>query len=1083
MDLDKYEYRVRAEEINALIERKEYAEAVKVADTIDWRRVKSVMMLCKISDLYKMNRRYEDSKEILLLANERHPSSRKIVYSLCELAIKLEETVLAVEYYKEFVQIAPRDTGKYILQYRLYEAQDVSLEERIAVLEEYKKRDYREKWAYELAYLYHRIGLSTRCVEECDELILWFGEGKYVMKAMELKMLHESLTPLQQEKYDKRFQKEDEILPSEEHQVDENGLPIEIKAVEPSQGPTSKIPAKEILQELEGNIEIEEADADSSSEEEAIEPTDEDEIEIKVKTIDVHNEYNTINLQEELAKNLALLMAEEDMEATDATMAMPFATLSEAASSDTIMGAIIDDSIKNAIMAPLLQDTAELVPITEQDLIESMEEKMHVEDSGQTEENKTEAFLQQEEGAEKDSKERNNVETKDEDELFSYIEETEAVTEEEEIIDLEEQIYAALEEDIESEVPNGKTKELKVIGHQTEEEITVPQDVSKAIMAVMEQMEAKQAEALSAIKAAAEEAVAEAAKSAVANAVTIVENIAVELPTEDSIVKEKTSKVEEFSVEALDSDSNQDEKTNEQITGQLSLTDIMAEWEQTKKANEQKHIEEMRARVKQQTGPLFNDFDAMARASVAADLDLISPAEDVFAMTEPVEEKIELTTNSNDDMLIAAELGLEEELEEFTVEESGIEAEEAVDLSEKMIQEEQEEPKKPAKVLNTEEILGLEEKLLDALVLPDQDDKMHVSIAEPIKLKDTDYIQALAPEQKAQIEIETESEPQPEEAENLYEEGPKDEYEGLTPEEIAVKKLMDREAKKKEEKKKEDSIVNNPEEELQQIQSELSVTDSEDSEDLEGRGLTKQEKEAFASFAPTKESQRRVAKALDMMSIRAESGNMIISGENGTGLELLAQNILVELKEKYPDFSGKVAKISGEAFSEKDIGATLDSLKNGALIIEKAGNLSLDALGNLLYHIDRIKDQPLFIIMKDTEQEMERLKLTYPDIVNKFNASISVEALDNDGLINYAKEYAKENEYSIDEMGVLALYTKISDMQTIDHAVTVAEVREMIDMAISNAEKKNVSYFMDIILAKRYDSEDMVVLREKDFMN
>ena len=203
--MDKYEYRIRAEEINALIEQKDYIQAVKIADTIDWRRVRSVVMLCKVSELYKINRRYEESKEVLLLAYDLQPGSRKIVYSLCELSIKLEETVQAVEYYKEFIQIAPRDTGRFILQYRLYEAQDVSLEERIAVLEEYKKRDYREKWAYELAYLYHRIGLATRCVEECDELVLWFGEGKYVIKALELKMLHAPLTPEQQEKYNARF--------------------------------------------------------------------------------------------------------------------------------------------------------------------------------------------------------------------------------------------------------------------------------------------------------------------------------------------------------------------------------------------------------------------------------------------------------------------------------------------------------------------------------------------------------------------------------------------------------------------------------------------------------------------------------------------------------------------------------------------------------------------------------------------------------------------------------------------------------------------------------------------------------------
>ena len=220
--MDKSEYKLRAEEIKDLISRGEYVQAAEIADTIDWRRVKSVMMLCTISDLYKINRRYEDARDMLLLAYERRPGGRTICYSLCELSIKMEEYVQAIEYYKEFVQVAPKDPGRYILQYKLYEAQDVSLEERIAVLEELKKRDYREKWAYELAYLYHRVGLAARCVEECDELILWFGEGKYVIKAMELKMLHQPLTPEQQEKYDHRFDAPGSHIPSQ-NSVQDNG--------------------------------------------------------------------------------------------------------------------------------------------------------------------------------------------------------------------------------------------------------------------------------------------------------------------------------------------------------------------------------------------------------------------------------------------------------------------------------------------------------------------------------------------------------------------------------------------------------------------------------------------------------------------------------------------------------------------------------------------------------------------------------------------------------------------------------------------------------------------------------------------
>ena len=418
--MDKYEYRVRAEEINALIEKREYGEAVKIADTIDWRRVKSVTMLCKVSELYKMNRRYEDSKEILLLAYDRQPGSRKIVYSLCELCIKLEELVLAIEYYKEFVQIAPKDTGRFILQYRLYEAQDVSLEERIAVLEEYKKRDYREKWAYELAYLYHRIGLATRCVEECDELILWFGEGKYVIKAMELKMLHVPLTPTQREKYDKRFQSsanayvvkntEEKQTPSvkeEKESVQEEikepvtmdtipSMPIQIKSVEPSNAPTMRIPSKSVNQELE----LEEQEEEEETQEQDFDPENisidmpviplaktPDDLDIHVKTMDM-GEYNTINLQRELAKNLAKVMEQEDMEASDATKALPVDSINDytnvgiSGESEEGKEYAIPSPIDTAITKEVVSEVVKALgpiehtePITEEDLLNSLREQ------------------------------------------------------------------------------------------------------------------------------------------------------------------------------------------------------------------------------------------------------------------------------------------------------------------------------------------------------------------------------------------------------------------------------------------------------------------------------------------------------------------------------------------------------------------------------------------------------------------------------------------------------------------------------------------------------------------------------------
>ena len=295
--MDKYEYKIKSEEIKALIAEKDFGQAAEIADSIDWRRVKSVMMLCTISDLYKINRRYEDAKNMLLLAYDRRQGGRTICYSLCELCIKTGDYVQALKFYKEFTQVAPRDPGRYILQYKLYEAQDVQLEERIEVLEELKKRDYREKWAYELAYLYHRVGLATRCVEECDELVLWFGEGKYVVKALELKMLHHPLTPAQQEIYDRRFEK-----------ADENAMPAE----EYSRGEYYEAPAAgEGEYAAPGN----EENGEAGFREEAV-PERTKEFEIQVKTVDV-GQYNTINLQEELAAGLQEVLGADGSEGTE----------------------------------------------------------------------------------------------------------------------------------------------------------------------------------------------------------------------------------------------------------------------------------------------------------------------------------------------------------------------------------------------------------------------------------------------------------------------------------------------------------------------------------------------------------------------------------------------------------------------------------------------------------------------------------------------------------------------------------------------------------------------------------------------
>lgn len=1230
--MDKYEYRVRAEEINALIEKKEYAEAVKIADTIDWRRVKSVMMLCKVSDLYKMNRRYEDSKEVLLLAYDRHPGGRKIIYSLCELCIKLEEIVQAVEYYKEFVQVAPRDTGRFILQYRLYEAQDVSLEERIAVLEEYKKRDYREKWAYELAYLYHRIGLATRCVEECDELILWFGEGRYVVKAMELKMLHEPLTPAQQEKYDRyRTRKTTVGAPISEEAVLAAGqtaniditgetndgsttLPISIKAVEVSNAPTAKIPSRKVQEELdepeeeadtdeemmsddemeeaeeiaatqtlpqdeiekklseeEDNEEVSEetseevSDTEEEEEEENAETSDDvkeqdNDLDIQIKPIDV-GEYNTINLQQELAKNLAKMLAEEDMEAMDATKALPIDTILESTDPNLIKG-ITDDSIKNAIVAPLLQDTAELTPITEEDLLASLDEKpktvdeLNQEEAAQAEEEKTGAEETPQKTVEIKTSEVKEAVAEPESESDKQVNEPVDAASEAETIAAEETETASTDETDKEEVSEaeaesaadagrvatGVTAAINATVRNMDEVVNTPQaqeqeepkgqlsreDLMRVISerasmarngikteqeaqpeAAQQEEEITQdpvAEPEEATKNPATEP-EEVAQNPVAEPEEVTQNPATEpeevtqnpVAESEEATQNPVAELEadsqnptDASVETVDrkqeavhnsqADKHEQEMINEQISGQLSFTDIMAEWEETKKASEEKHREEMRQRVLKQTGPMFADFDAVARESVSSNLDLISPMEDVFKDTEELATEVENA--------LEADIKESEEKKQPSVTDHIFkEAHTSLQKEEQAGEpaELDDEPVK-TKIFNTAEIRGIEEQLLNNLQrestkiepelvtpvipetapMPQIPETTNESVVTQEPIKTTDYV----PQQEITSQSEVTAAPEIPKPYIPAAEMPMQTV-GNIPQPVLNPTVTP------EPRPQINAMVETGDIEFTDLTQDTAQIKMESA----GRELTKQEKELFGAFAQTKEVEKQIANAIDKVSLTPYSGNVLISGTAGTGTLNVAKNLIKMVQATNPQFSHKVAKITGSILDKKDIRATMGSLENGALIVEKAGDLTPHVCETIVNYLGGLsQSQGFLMILEDTRGNIDKLLSSYGPMANTFNIRIDVAALDNDGLVNYGKEYAKEQEYAIDDMGMLALYTRIADMQTNDHHVTMDEVKSIVDEAIANANKKSVSHLVDVLLAKRYDAEDMIVLREKDFL-
>lgn len=909
--MDKYEYKVRAEEIKSLIADGEYAEAAKIADTIDWRRVRSVMMLCTISDLYKINRRYEDSRDILLLAYEKGGGRRPIVYSLCELSIKLEEYVQAIEYYKEFVQLAPKDSGRYILQYKLYEAQEVSLEERIAVLEELKKKDYREKWAYELAYLYHRVGLESKCVEECDEMFLWFSDGRYVLKALELKKLHQPLTEEQEAKYE---------------QMKHTGGIIEADIVTEGKA----------IQEEAGQAAAEEEEDDEFSREQNVltDPTQElpgkslDEIE--VKTVDV-SQYNTINLQKELAESMKEFLGVSS-HAEERENAVQKET----------------QNVEEEAEAAEAADMAEAADIHEVTASEMPAEELPAASGPETP-----AAVKQD---------------TDEMQLIS----------EDMLTDSDSEAADPVSE----EVFFGNTSEVKVedvISELVEKDAQTSRNI-----AAMQESVSKVADRAESLQKDRERLPEASSNPAISNT-GVIRTFHKPSGFDDILSQEYDGQISLAIPE--------EEQIEKQITGQLSIDDVMAEWEKMKKDNEQKMLQEIKERVHKQTDSLFSDFDE------------------------------------------ATKTGLLEELEKAMVDA-------AVRESKKRAEAER------PKVVKVSDIDAKEEEKAEEQP-EEQSEKQPEEQPEeqPEVIEDAEIIEEETGEADTSLDEEIPAEEVPEKE--------------IAEEEAAEEKIE--EEKTEEEKTKEEGTA-------------------EAGNSYTAREMSRSEREQFAPFIHHKKTRKQIVEVIDNISLASYTGNVVITGEEGTGTTALAKLLVKEVQLSDNNFSGKVAKISGGNMNKKEVGATLDRLLGGALIIEGAASMKKNTVESLIRELNQ-EGKGLIIILEDKKEAIEKFLTKYPALATIFNLRVDVEALDDQTLVKYARKYALEQEYAIDELGVLALHTRIADMQTSDHEVTLSEIEEIVDEAIYYADKKTPKHFFDVLFGKRYDDEDMVVLREKDFMH
>ena len=918
--MDKYEYKLRSEEIKSLIRERDFVKAVEIADTIDWTRVRSVSMLCTISDLYKINRRYKEAKDLLIQAYEKHPGGRTILYSLCELCIKTDDIIGAIEYYKEFVQLAPTDNGKFILQYKIYEAQEVSLEERIAVLEELKKRDYREKWGYELAYLYHRIGLGTKCVEECDELILWFREGKYIKKAMELKMLHQQLTGEQDVLYKRMLPSNEQVQYEQQTKVYESSVQedeIQVKTVDVSKYNTINL-QKELAESMKEVLVADNAFSPLYSEEP--EQVLQEESSEELLTIEVSG-----NLDEGLTE------VTDSVEKTVLTQEDSIPLSSEESEKKEVdavwtksdrMVDYVPGSITEAIMAPMMQDTDEL-----QELI--------IEDGN--------VVVKEPDGKEDTVVESEEVQPVQADEMKEVLKEAIETPKETVQIhshDLSDTAVIRLVEEV-------KEPMSTMIREQVNEAVETA--IREDRPSIREVMQGKPAPDLSQINPP--EKMGRLLSQEYDGQIRMV------VPEGDTVEK--------------------------QITGQLNLEDILAEWEKTKKENEEKRKLQTKQRMLEQTGTMFTEFEAKVRDGILEKLE----------NNESIPNKVKITID---------ELPEVEELEEV---EEIIEP----DLTEVSV-EQQEETVNESAVTNGQDSF--------------------------------------------------------EELEETWEE---DEEPQADSEDLAIENELPTEENAREEDDKETA------------QEEIAENTEDSSYEEPVRNMTEEEIALFAPFVQTKGARIRLMQSLDQISLAAYTGNVFVTGETAEEAVELAKNVVREVQMTDRNFSGKIAKVTGHSLNNRDMEAMVTRLANGALIIEKAAEMDAQTTKDLLKALNQEKTG-IVVVLQDTKKAMHKMMEYFIGMKEVFNVHIEVEELGDDALVAYGKKYARYLEYAIDEMGVLALHTRIDEMQTSDHIVTVADVRDIVDEAIENANRKSLRHFTDVLFAKRYDDDDMIILRERDFL-
>lgn len=871
--MDKYEYKLKLDQMKSLTAEHNYEKAAEIADTINWNKIKNVNALVKVGEIYENTGRLEDSREVLLMAYDRSPIGRMIIFRLAKVAIKMKNFDEAKDYYQEFVEIAPHDNLKYVLKYEICKAQGANIETLIGILEELKEQEYTEEWAFELACLYHKAGMADKCVEACDELVLWFGEGPYVERALELKMIYQPLNKQQEEKYRRFCQKREGV--------------VEVR-------PEEELDSGEIVNET-----------------------------VQIPDVKLSPErFNTQNLQEELQKSMQQIMQATEKETVTDSM----------------------DNIKKLVEEiPYLQ-----LPKEEYD------------QSGEDENN------------------------------LAHIESDHEIDDSLKI-NFKELLAEEHDGQLGMYMPEKTALEHQITGQMSIEEVLAEWEKTKYAAEV-------------ALEDAKQRRLESAKARALQEAEEIMGRLADIIPKLDAGVAPKDILQDQY----IEGKPLENDRAAAMVANMNQILQEEIERISTETANIDKQLAKAAGSAATETasqiaGSVATETAPQIAGSVAAETAPQAAASE--EETSGQEEPSELEVNEDE---------IAEEVSEMMQTPENMEIPEEDQLQESWTEEEKED-----------------------FSQADQEDEM--------------------PEVRAQ-------------------EQSADDYDVITADTIDLGKVVT------------DQTLAETVEHTVDAESVLpQISEPEDEEDFEAvTSLSEELRGIFTYFVSIKGMEEQICQALTGAARHlktgkdASTGNMVIQGGSGSGKTVLATAMVKALQKETGRPKGKVGKIEASALNKKDVASLLKKISSGCLIIEKAGDISKETAVRLSLLL-KSDTSGLFVIMEDTHRGIEKALGRDEGFASRFSEKINIPIFTSDELVSFAKAYANELGYTIDEMGILALYNSISNIQKYDRATTLTEVKEIVDDAISKSEKGGLRKAFSIITSRRYDDEDYVILREKDF--